>query len=261
MGRNIAALDSLPDPIYIASAIITAGIALLTLMPAMTEIAKMGYNPRYLLVTGMLLLALFLLTAVISRAAYNNYEGLLAFNTFFLLGMAACFGLWLSAEIEKFGHLLPVCIIAAGVDILSVAKGPSSVVVKQIDEHLQYIAAGIAHAPPLASFLILRYPQAGSGLAMMIGVGDLAFFAILAGIIVKMKLPRINILLTALFGFMAVLTSHLLQMAVPALPFIGIGFVLANVKRIHLDRTEWQITFGLTLALIVIGVILALKPG
>jgi hypothetical protein len=94
---------------------------------------------------------------------------------------------------------------------------------------------------------------------MMLGVGDLAFFAILAGAVVKTGLPRINIPLIALWGYMALVVSMVTQQGIPALPFIGIGFLLFNIKSIKLNRTEWLITSGFVLGLIIIGAILMLK--
>ena len=257
-GRFIPALDNMPYPLLILSSLAAGGIAFFTLLPAMAEIAQRVYTPWRLLAACFISLIIFALTAITSRATYNQFEGLLVFNIFALVSAATTFGLWLSTEIEKPGHLLPVCIIAAGVDIISVAKGPSSVVVKQLTEHMEYVTAGLTHLPPYTSFLILRYPQPGQGLGLMLGVGDLAFFAILAGSVIRMELPRANIPLLALWGYCALIVSIFLQIGIPALPFIGLGFILWNIKKIKLNKTEMLITIVFTVVLIVTGVVVAL---
>ncbi len=223
---------------------------------ALDEMARARLNRKLLLPYAFLALLVLVSTSVLSRAAYDRFEGLLVFSSFALITAAACFGIWLSSEIEKLGHLLPLCLLAAGVDILSVYAGPSKVVVSQWSEHVQHVAAGIAHYPPLASYLILRYPHPGFGLDAMIGVGDLAFFAILAGTVVKFNLPRFNIPLLAFYGFLATLAAILLQAGVPALPFIGIGFVITNITRMKLDKMEWAITIALLIIMAIVGAVL-----
>ena len=257
-GRYIPHSDDIPYYLLVISSLAAGGIAFFTLLPAMAEIAQGVNKPWRLLAAAFISLIFFALTAVISRATYNQFEGLLVFNVFALVSAAATFGVWLSTEIEKPGHLLPVCIIAAGVDIISVARGPSSIVVEQISKHMEYIAAGLTHLPPYTSFLILRYPQPGQGLGLMLGVGDLAFFAVLAGSVIRMELPRINIPLLALWGYCALVVSIFLQVSIPALPFIGLGFVLWNIKRIKLNRAEMLITIVFSAALIIIGVVVML---
>lgn len=252
-------LDRMSFPALLAASVVTGGIAIFTMLPALEEIALRRYKPSRLFWVGIGGVVMFLLSALLSRVNYNGFDGLLVINTFSLLTAAACLGIWLSTEIEKAGHLLPVCIIAAGVDILSVARGPSAVVVQEIENHLVHMAAGRLHLPPITSYLILHYPQPGQGLAMMLGVGDLAFFAILAGAVVKMGLPRINIPLLALWGFAAVIVSGIFQAAIPALPFIGVGFILTNIRHIKLERSEWLLTLAFVVAIIIAGVIFALK--
>ncbi len=245
----------------ISLGVLSRGVCLFLLLPALKEISDMHFNSRALLVFAGLALVIFLVTAVMSRAGFDRYEGILAYNTFALLITASCLGLWLSSEIQKAGHLLPLCIIAAGVDYLSVARGPSSAVLDQLEQHAQMVSAGIPHHPPLVSYLILRYPQLGSGLDMMIGVGDLAFFGLLVGAVVKFGLPRINIPLLAFWGFLASLFSIALYFShgisgIPALPFIGIGFIIINVRKMKLDRTEWLITLSFVIAIIITGIAL-----
>lgn len=236
--------------------LITRAICLFLLLPALKEIAELKLKPHSLLWTAVVAISIFGITAIISRATYDRFDGLLVYNTIALLTAASCLGIWLSTEIQKVGHLLPVCLIAAGVDYLSVAHGPSSVVLTQLEEHAGYISAGIPHYAPLTSYLLLRYPHFGSGLDMMIGVGDLAFFALLAGVVAKFGLSRFNIPLIALWGFAATVYGIFLQSGIPALPFIGIGFVITNVNEMKLDRTEWIITLSFLTVLLLIGVIL-----
>jgi len=236
--------------------LITRAICLFLLLPALKEIAGLKLKPYSLLWAAVIAIGIFGITAIISRATYDRFDGLLVYNTIALLTAASCLGIWLSTEIQKVGHLLPVCLIAALVDYLSVAHGPSSVVLNQLKEHAGYISAGIPHHAPLASYLLLRYPHIGSGLDMMIGVGDLAFFALLAGVVAKFGLSRFNIPLLALWGFAASAYSIFLQAGIPALPFIGIGFIITNVNKMEMDRTEWIITVSFVIGLLLIGVIL-----
>jgi hypothetical protein len=257
-GRLLPITGTIPIVNLFTMVLITRGVCLFLLLPALREIAELKVKPSTLLWAAVISVGVFGITAIMSRATYDSFDGLLVYNTIALLAAASCLGIWLSTEIQKPGHLLPLCLIAAGVDYLSVAYGPSSVVLSQLEEHADAVSAGIPHYAPLTSYLILRYPQIGSGLDMMIGVGDLAFFALLAGAVVKFGLTRFNIPLLALWGFAASAYSIVLQSGIPALPFIGIGFILTNVRSMKLDRTEWLITLAFVVALIITGVILRL---
>ena len=258
VGRLVPLSGDLPYSLLVVATLVAGAVAFFTLLLALAEVARKGYSSWTLLITCFVSLLLFGLTAVISRATYNEFEGVLVFNVFSLVVAASTFGLWLSSEIEKPGHLLPVCIIAGGVDIISVAKGPSSVVVKEIAQHMDYLSAGLAHLPPYTSFLIMRYPQAGQGLGLMLGVGDLTFLAVLAGAVIRMGLPRLNIPLLALWGYCALIVSIILQTGVPALPFISLGFILWNIRKMVLNRAEMLVTAIFTLALVATGVVVAL---
>ena len=65
----------------------------------------------------------------------------------------------------------------------------------------------------------------------------------------------------AFWGFLASVFSIALYFShgitgIPALPFIGIGFIIINLGKMKLDRTEWLITLSFVIAIVITGIVL-----
>jgi hypothetical protein len=169
-------------------------------------------------------------------------------NTFSLLLVTFSVGLWLAGEIEKSGHLIPVCILGTLVDIWSVAHGPSKHVGQQIIQHQQAVVeTGIQTPPPFVDFFILHWPYPGANMmATLFGMGDLVFVAMFLGASRRFGFSITKATLLVLGGLiLATITAMWFNKPVPALPFMCALYLAGNFKNLSLTRKEWTVTIGM----------------
>ena len=185
-------------------------------------------------------------------------------NTVGLLTVSILVGSWLAAELERPGHLVPLCVLAGGVDIWSALAGPTAHIAQQTSEHVARAATEIAQGhtpppPPWPAFLIYVWPQPGAGgMATLVGVGDLVFLALLLAAARRFDLGRLRVGLALLGALGAAVTLALaLHRPVPALPLLCGAFLAVCWPRLHLHRREWWITAA-TGALLGLGIALSL---
>jgi hypothetical protein len=128
---------------------------------------------------------------------------------------AACAGFALSVLLRTPLELAGIAILVAVVDALSVAAGPTHVIV----EH---------HTDVLDTFTLAFHPLGTFG-AAQIGVSDFVFFALFAAATVRMGLRRRATLaaMTASFGVTAAI-SYATDATLPALPLLSLGLLLPN---------------------------------
>ncbi len=177
-------------------------------------------------------------------------------NTVALLVLTLTAGNWLAAELERPGHLLPVCVIGALADLWSILAGPTRHISQQTVEHVQVAAEQVARGaapppPPWLSFLVLQWPQpGGGGMATLLGFGDLVFMALLLAAARRFALPGWRAFgLVAAGLFVSFGLSVFLLRPVPALPAICGLFVVGNLGRLSLARREWVVTAVAAVAL------------
>lgn len=178
-------------------------------------------------------------------------------NTVCLLLVTLTVGFWLAGEIEKSGHLLPICILGTLVDIWSVFHGISKNVGEQVMQHQQKIAeTGVWSPPPMVELLIMHWPYPGANMmASMFGVGDLAFIAMFMGASRRFNLPIWQTFFLMILGLgLATGTAIYLQKPIPALPFLCILFLAWYFSKFSLTYKEWRIT--IIISLIVLAVII-----
>lgn len=181
-------------------------------------------------------------------------------NTLCLLFVTYTIGFWLSGEIEKSGHLIPVCILGTLVDIWSVFQGPSSQVGRKVMEHFESVERAIqtgleAPPPPFVNFLILHWPLPGYNImASVIGMGDLVFIALFLGSSRKFGLSLTKNVLLALGGLFLALGAYMIfRRPIPALPFICGLFYAGNYRNLSLTKKEWQLTIGISAMILLLG--------
>jgi len=126
-----------------------------------------------------------------------------------LLGLAL--GSLLQTPVEAVG----IAILVAAVDIYSVAAGPTKVIVEE-------------HEEVLNAFTLAFHPIGSDGVAQ-IGASDFVFFALFLAAASRFHLnPTATwIGMTASLG-LTLLLSYELDRALPALPLLSLGFLLAN---------------------------------
>ena len=128
---------------------------------------------------------------------------------------AACAGFALTVLLRTPLELAGIAVLVAAVDALSVAAGPTHVIV----EH---------HTDVLDTFTLAFHPLGDSG-AAQIGVSDFVFFALFAASAARMGLRRRATwaAMTASFGATAAI-SYATDAALPALPLLSAGLLLPN---------------------------------
>jgi hypothetical protein len=119
--------------------------------------------------------------------------------------------------IEHPGHLVFVAIVSAAADVFSVfhPQGPS---------------AAIAQSEVALSVLALPWPMLGTPFVEpFLGAGDIVFTALYVACGRKHALPEWRTAAALTLGFVVTMVAVIaLELAVPALPFLGMAVVLAQ---------------------------------
>jgi hypothetical protein len=128
---------------------------------------------------------------------------------------AACAGFALAVLLRTPAELAAIAVLVAAVDALSVAAGPTHVIV----EH---------HADVLDTFTLAFHPLGSAG-AAQIGVSDFVFLALFVAAARRMGLRRRATwaAMTASLGATAAI-SYALDATLPALPLLSLGLLLPN---------------------------------
>ena len=184
-------------------------------------LAARGYATSRLLVLGAAAGASSVLFALIAR--HENLENgsgsLLALANLFRILAAACVGISLARYVSSVGVVLLIAAVATASDLFSVFAGPTKTLVEEDS--------------PILDLLLLVFPTFGSPLGFGLGVSDFIFLALFAAASRFLNLRYITTLLGLCFAtFLAVTAGLLLERPLPALPFIAIAFVLANLDLI-----------------------------
>ena len=186
-------------------AIIAAGVLPATLL--LIYLALPLWSRRRIVAAG---LAVFLVAAVVTWEADSHLA-----SNFAKLGAYTCAGwvfLWL---FEELGWVVLIALIIPFVDAISVAAGPTHTIVTH---HIQvYSAVAVAFVAP-------------GGRAAGLGPPDILFFALFLAATVRWRLrPGWTWLaMTGMYALTLVLANATDVSGLPALPFLSVGFLLAN---------------------------------
>jgi predicted phosphodiesterase len=129
-------------------------------------------------------------------------------------------GWWFLGFFEAVSWVLLVALLIVPVDIYSVFRGPTKVIVEQ--------------QPQVFDALSIAFPLPGEANSAQLGLPDVLFFALFLGATVRFGLrPGLTwILMTLSFGATLALAVAVEIGGLPALPFLSAAFVLANGDRI-----------------------------
>jgi hypothetical protein len=177
-------------------------------------------------------------------------------NTLSLLLVTLSIGFWLAGEIERAGHLIPVCIVGTLVDIWSVLEGPSRRVGQQVVTHMQMqVDTGVRQPPPMVDFLVLHWPEPGADMmAPLVGLGDMVFVSLFLASCRRFGLSLTKCVVLVLAGLASAMAVAMwLEKPTPALPFICGLFLLGNFRGLSMTRREWKITWVIAAAMILVG--------
>jgi hypothetical protein len=137
--------------------------------------------------------------------------------TLALLLAGTCIGTVIGTVIEHPGHLIFVAIVSAAADAASVfhPSGPS---------------AAIVQSKQALSLLALPWPMLGTDqIEPFLGVGDVVFTALYIASSRRHALPLWRSALGLTLGYIVTMVSVIgLEATIPALPFLGLGVVLAQ---------------------------------
>ena len=199
----------------------------------------------------------WIVTMILARMGLN-WRITQPLNTLALLYVGYVVGYWLTGELEKAGHLIPVSILGALVDIWSVFQGPSRSVGEQAVEHAtQQVETGTWQAPPVGTFALLNFPQPGAEfMTPIFGFGDLVYIAVFIGGSRRFGLSIWKNALLVIAGlWLAMITGFMTGQPIPALPFICGLFLIGNFKSLELSKKEWKLTLIIAGVVLVIGLI------
>lgn len=185
--------------------------------------------------------------------------GLPAVGDYFIVVSASLFGSLVARLIRERNLLLPVTVVAGAVDIWGVYWGFVAHVAKTAPKVLEHFSSSV---PTVQGVNLPIAPLAA------MGIGDFLFAALYLAAVWRLGMATrrtawgvfIAVLLSPLaFVIVPLFTHHDLQ-ALPGLPFIGAGVIVANWRQFSLSREEkFALVWATVAAAGVIGVYLAVR--
>ena len=233
MLTGIPYLKSIP-PIF---AIVGASLVFLLLsILLMREYARFRANPLVDVLLLLIFLAGWYLVAGLAEGATAARPALSGVSSILFLLACVCFGRLVSLIIREKNIVLPVALMAGLADVFTVFLGPTAKALEEAPEFVTKLSVGIPAAGSAAG------PEGGAALAFIAtaGLGDFIFITLFLMCVYRFGMrDRATVgfifLFTAL-GMMLVFFSPL--PALPLLPFVVAGFLIANRGVFDLTRNE-----------------------
>jgi hypothetical protein len=162
---------------------------------------------RYLLPAGL---------AAAGLAALLDWQGADIAADFAKLAAITALGWFFLRFFEEVSWILLVALVIIPIDIWSVARGPTKVIIED--------------RPDLFDHFSVTFPVPGEAASAQLGLPDVLFFALFLGAADRfgLRVPATWILCTASFGLTLVITAATDRGGIPALPLLSIAFILAN---------------------------------
>lgn len=164
-----------------------------------------------------------------------------------LLAAASLLGSFLGREIAHPGHLLPVAVVSSLADVYSVfgRRGPTAAIVESHPDVLAVVALpwSFGHGPFLP----------------VLGVADVVFTALY--LTVARTFEARTRMLTGLFAGYVTLFASLafVERALPALPFLGAGALLACPEARRLPPADRRVaTVGMVASVVLVAILLGI---
>jgi hypothetical protein len=195
--------------------------------------------PRALALLPLPALGLYLIQA----QAVADLDAALIVTACLLFG-GTLLGAVVGRRIEHPGHLLFVAIVSAAADVFSVfhPSGPSAAVVE---------------SEAALSVLALPWPFLGTGSTEpFLGVGDVVFTALYFACAARHELAKGRTLLALTLGYAVTMVAVVaLEVAVPALPFLGLAMVAAHAQARRppeKDRVRGYVAAAIVVAVVAV---------
>ena len=158
--------------------------------------------------------------ALVVLAVVFAVAGLDVAANFVKFAAVSAAGLWFLAFFEEVSWVLLVALLIVPVDIFSVFRGPTKVIVEQ--------------QPRVFDALSIAFPLPGERNSAQLGLPDVLFFSLFLGAAAQFRLrPAATwVAMTLSFGLTLVLAVGAEIAGLPALPLLSAAFVLVNADRI-----------------------------
>ena len=196
-------------------------------------------TPRRLIVTG-LVAALTLVGLALGGVSPAPLTTALVSALLVLAGASA--GAWVGSRIQHAGHLGVVAIVSSLADAASVLQpsGPT---------------AQILESAPTLSLLTLGAPMLGTAdVPPILGVGDVVMSALYVGAARKHHLPERCTWIALAAGLAAAMLGVLvLELPLPALPFLGVAILVAHPEaRLPPRKERVQAAIGVAILIAIV---------
>ncbi len=214
-------------------------------------------------VGGSFILFLFIyIWGVYLNANLKLLSGISTANLFFC---ASLIGAALSSAIKRPGELVPVCITAAIADLISVMKGPSKSMVKDITA---YYDQGMEGAPPFIDFILIKVGIPGYEIPVpLFGVTDWILLVLLSSALIRLQMNdnllassthkrnRIYLPVSAVALFVGLVFAQVTQQFIPAMVFIALFFLVYLIVKIKVHKSlhRVDIIYSLVFPAIVVA--------
>ena len=146
--------------------------------------------------------------------------GLEVLANFTKFGAVALAGWWFLTFFEAVSWVILVALLIVPVDIFSVARGPTKVIVEE--------------QPQVFDALSIAFPVPGEHTSAQLGLPDVLFFSLFLGAADRFGL-RVGwtwLAMVASFGLTLTLAVAFDVGGLPALPLLSLAFVIANADRL-----------------------------
>lgn len=135
---------------------------------------------------------------------------------------AAALGIWIADELERVSWIVVVAAVSAAVDVVSVAMGPTRVILDQGPVLVGYFTVAVTWAG-------YTYAEAFTGL----GVSDVIFFALYLAAARRFGL-RVGLSAVAMVtSFLGTIAMAMWWTALPALPLLSVAFLAVNADLLY----------------------------
>ncbi|MBN8616932.1 MAG: hypothetical protein J0L92_40490 [Deltaproteobacteria bacterium] len=196
--------------------------------------------PRRLILTG-LVGALAMVGLALGGVSLSPLTTALVGVLLVLAGSSA--GAWVGGRIQHAGHLGVVAVVSSIADAASVLQpsGPT---------------AQILESAPTLSFLTLGAPMLGTAdVPPILGVGDVVMSALYVAAARKHQLAQRRTWIALAAGLAAAMTVVLvLELPLPALPFLGVAILVAHPEaRLPPPKERVQAAIGVAILLAIVA--------
>lgn len=171
-----------------------------------------------------------------------------------LLLLATLLGVWLVKGLQRPTELVPVCLVMACTDLLSVVAGPTGRLMQDVSD---FYRTGASGPPPLGDFFLVKFALPGGfHLAPVFGISDWIMVTFLCAAARRFALHdalvsnrSVDIPLALVGLLLSVFLARIGGLLLPALPLVSVLFVVGVSLRqsllLHLSRREWRLVFSI----------------